>query len=110
MQGYCLVHLRSVLGNIGVIVLPDQVSIPIAFEAFADDGTLRDPKKRTAVKGLGKALAVFVAKLKAWPRSRRMTGSRSVADVARSSFNTNEEKRGARRGKSGESSVGCCTS
>jgi chromate reductase, NAD(P)H dehydrogenase (quinone) len=60
-----LVHLRSILGNIGVIVLPDQVAVPRAHEAFAEDGRLHDPKQQGAVEGLGRALAEFVAKLKA---------------------------------------------
>ncbi|MBV8610602.1 MAG: hypothetical protein JO034_24500, partial [Singulisphaera sp.] len=85
---------RSALGNIGIIVLPDQVSIPSAFEAFAEDGALRDPKKQAAVEGLEKALSGFAAKLKASPRSRRMTGSRSIADVARSSLNTKRRSDG----------------
>jgi len=33
-----LVHLRAILGNIQVTLLPDQVAIPSAHEAFADDG------------------------------------------------------------------------
>jgi NAD(P)H-dependent FMN reductase len=60
-----LVHLRSILGNIGVIVLPDQVSVPRAFEAFAPDGSLIDPKQQAAVSGLGTKLARFLEKHKA---------------------------------------------
>src|SRR5262245_21683369 len=29
-----LVHVRAILGNINVLVLPDQVAVPRAFEAF----------------------------------------------------------------------------
>ena len=39
-----LVHLRSILGNLGCIVLPDQVAVPKAYEAFREDGTLVDDK------------------------------------------------------------------
>lgn len=60
-----LVHLRSILGNIGVIVLPDQIAIPRAFEAFAEDGTLLDPKLQAGIVGLGRTLAEFLAKLRA---------------------------------------------
>src|SRR3954447_1171551 len=37
-----LVHLRSILGNIGVIVLPDQITVARAHEAFQPDGALTD--------------------------------------------------------------------
>jgi NAD(P)H-dependent FMN reductase len=59
-----LVTVRSILGNIGVIVLPDQVAVIKAGEAFNPDGTLKDAKQRAAVEKLGGTLASFVAKLK----------------------------------------------
>src|SRR5207248_9886347 len=60
-----LVHVRLLLGNIGVIVLPDQIAVAKAFEAFHVDGSLKDPKQQASIEGLGKALVSFVAKLKA---------------------------------------------
>jgi NAD(P)H-dependent FMN reductase len=59
-----LVHVRAILGNIGVIVLPDQVAVPKAFEAFNEDGSLKDPKQQTAVEKLGQTLTAFLAKVK----------------------------------------------
>jgi chromate reductase, NAD(P)H dehydrogenase (quinone) len=59
-----LVHVRSILGNLGVIVLPDQVALAKAHEAFQPDGSLVDPKRQAGVEGLGKTLASFLAKLK----------------------------------------------
>jgi chromate reductase, NAD(P)H dehydrogenase (quinone) len=59
-----LVHLRAILGNIGAIVLPDQVAVPKAFEAFLEDGRLEDPKQHASIEGLGKTLATFVGRLK----------------------------------------------
>ena len=59
-----LVHVRSILGNIGVIVLPDQIAVAKAREAFHADGSLKDPKQQTGIEGLGKTLASFLAKLK----------------------------------------------
>lgn len=59
-----LVHVRSILGNIGVIVLPEQVAIPKAHEALAPDGTLKDPKQQASVKNIGAALAAFLVKHK----------------------------------------------
>lgn len=60
-----LVHVRSILGNIGVVVLPDQIAVPTAHEAFAPDGSLVDPKQHAAVRGLGVTLAQFLATVKA---------------------------------------------
>jgi chromate reductase len=60
-----LVHVRSILGNIGVIVLPDQIAVAKAHEAFQPDGALVDPKRQAGVGGLGITLASFLMKLKA---------------------------------------------
>ena len=60
-----LVQVRSILGNIGVIVLPDQVAVARAPEAFQPDGSLADPKQQADVEGLGRTLASFLTKLKA---------------------------------------------
>ena len=35
-----LVHLRAILGNIGVLVLPDQVTVPAAHNAFDGEGSI----------------------------------------------------------------------
>lgn len=56
-----LAQLRPVLENIGISVLPDQVSIPKAHEAFGADGQLLDPVKHAAVKALGASLAAKLA-------------------------------------------------
>jgi chromate reductase len=58
-----LVHVRAILGNIKVLVLPDQVAVPKANEAFKPDGSLKDPKLQAAVEGLGAQLARVIAKL-----------------------------------------------
>lgn len=60
-----LVHLRSILGNIGVIVLPGQLSIPKANEAFNDDGTLRDPAQQARLSQLAGGLVTMVRKVNA---------------------------------------------
>jgi len=59
------VHVRAILGNIGVTVLPDQVAISKAYEAFGPDGSLLDAKQATKVKSLGAQLAQHLAKLQA---------------------------------------------
>ena len=59
-----LVTVRSILGNIQVTVLPNQVAIPKANEAFTPDGELADPNRQQAVMALGEKLAQTLAKLK----------------------------------------------
>ena len=59
-----LVTLRSILGNIGVLVLPDQVAIGTAHEAFDEAGQLKDGRKAKQVARLAGALVDLAAKLK----------------------------------------------
>ncbi len=58
-----LVHVRAILGNLGVTVLPDQVAVSKAQEAFKPDGSLADAKQAAKVKNLGTRLAQHLAKL-----------------------------------------------
>jgi hypothetical protein len=53
-----------ILSNIGVIVLPDQVSIPKAAEAFDDSGAIKDAALNTRVRGLGRKLAEFTGRVR----------------------------------------------
>ena len=48
-----LVFLRMLLGNIGVIVMPEQQAIAQAFKAFNNDGSLVDEKQNQAIENLG---------------------------------------------------------
>ena len=59
-----LVHLRAILGNIQVLVIPDQIAIPAAPEAFAADGTLKDPRKQTGVEAISAKLVATIARLR----------------------------------------------
>ncbi|BDI14623.1 oxidoreductase [Nostoc cf. commune SO-36] len=58
-----LVHLRSILGNIKVLVLPDQIAVSKAYEAFNPDGTLVDPKQQESIEKLGEGLTKILLKL-----------------------------------------------
>ncbi len=58
-----LVHVRSILGNIKVLVLPDQMAVPKAHEAFNADGSLKDSKQQAAVQNIGSQLANILIKL-----------------------------------------------
>lgn len=58
-----LVTVRSILGNIRVLVIPDQVAVPKANEAFNNDGTMKDAKVEASVKKVGQVLAEVTAKV-----------------------------------------------
>lgn len=58
-----LVHVRSILGNIGIIVTPNQIAIAKAHEAFDADGTLKDKKQEGQVKKIGADVAALLIKL-----------------------------------------------
>ena len=59
-----LVTVRSILGNIGVHVLPDHVSIAVAHEAFDENGKLKDARKSKQIGALATGLVEFVRKHK----------------------------------------------
>ncbi len=58
-----LVHVRSILGNIKVTVIPDQVAVSKAHEAFNEDGTMKDEKQQQSVRNIGSQVANVAAKL-----------------------------------------------
>ncbi|MES2590766.1 MAG: NAD(P)H-dependent oxidoreductase [Bacteroidota bacterium] len=58
-----LVTVRSILGNIKVIVLPQQVAVSKADQAFDEDGKMKDEKVKTNVENLGKVLTEMIQKL-----------------------------------------------
>ena len=58
-----LVHVRSILSSIGVLVLPDQVAVSNAHEAFDDGGAMQDARQRAKIEAIGTGLVAVVAKL-----------------------------------------------
>ncbi len=58
-----LVHVRAILGNIGVIVIPEQRAVGNAYQAFDDNGNLKDNGERNAIRDIGVKLATITAKL-----------------------------------------------
>ncbi|MEM7561103.1 MAG: NAD(P)H-dependent oxidoreductase [Planctomycetota bacterium] len=58
-----LVHLRDILGYIGMLVLPEQVAVRNAHEAFAEDGSLRDKRTSSMLDALVEKLAFATARL-----------------------------------------------
>lgn len=59
-----LVHLRAILQNIGVIVLPNQRAVSNAADAFDEAGQLKDAKLQQALQGLGAGLAKFLGRFR----------------------------------------------
>jgi len=59
-----MVMLRMLLGNLGVIVLPDQQAVPNGFKVFNDDGSMNDDKLEKRISTLGENLVGFTDKLK----------------------------------------------
>ncbi|RMH13660.1 MAG: NADPH-dependent oxidoreductase [Planctomycetota bacterium] len=57
-----LQQVRYVLGNIGVVVLPDMFSLPKAHEAFDAQGTLINEAQREQAMNIGRQLAEFCAR------------------------------------------------
>jgi NAD(P)H-dependent FMN reductase len=59
-----LVHLRAILGNIGVIIVPEQTAVPDAMKAFDEQGNLSDEKVGAAVKAIGARVFTVASALK----------------------------------------------
>lgn len=60
-----LVHLRDILGNIGVLVLPSEVAVPEAHKVFDANGSLTDERKRESVASLSRTLVDTIRRLNA---------------------------------------------
>jgi chromate reductase, NAD(P)H dehydrogenase (quinone) len=58
-----LVHLRAILQNIGVLVMPDQITLSEAHSAFDDDGALTHERKQQSIDTLTRELVETVGKL-----------------------------------------------
>ena len=58
-----LFHLRDLLGYLGMLVIPQQLAVGKAHEAFAADGTFVDKKQEAALQGVATALVTVATKL-----------------------------------------------
>jgi len=58
-----LVHVRTILENMGVMVIPNQVAISKANEAFNLDGSMKEQRQEQQVKKIGSNLAQILLKL-----------------------------------------------
>lgn len=59
-----LFHLRDLLGYLGMFVIPPQLALARAHEAFAADGGLVDKKQETALAGVAQALVTAATRLR----------------------------------------------
>jgi chromate reductase len=60
-----LVTVRSILSSISVLVLPDQLTVGRAHEAFDESGRLKDAKQQATVERIGAKVASVIARLNA---------------------------------------------
>lgn len=60
-----LLQVRTILSNIGVLVLPDQVAVPNAAEAFDAGGALKDAAVHKRIEALAARAAEVTRKLNA---------------------------------------------
>jgi chromate reductase len=58
-----LVHVRSILGNIGVLVIPDQVAVGSAHKAFSEDGSLNDERLSARIEHMVQSLVSTTRRL-----------------------------------------------
>ncbi len=58
-----LAVLRSILSNIGVFVIPTQMAVNRANEAFEPNGELKDERQQAAVESVGAEVVSIAAKL-----------------------------------------------
>lgn len=59
-----LAHVRSILSNIGVHVIPAEAAVSAAHQAFAADGTLQDERTSARVADVVKQLVATTARLR----------------------------------------------
>jgi len=59
-----LVHVRAIFSGLGGIVLPDQVAIGRAFEAFDEAGEFVDEGNRRKISRLVESIVEVVRKLR----------------------------------------------
>lgn len=58
-----LVHLRAILGNIGITVLPDQVAVGSAHSVFLADGSIAGEAMAKRLQELGAGLSRHLKKM-----------------------------------------------
>jgi chromate reductase, NAD(P)H dehydrogenase (quinone) len=62
-----LVHIRAIFGNLGCLVIPEQMAVPSAHVAFDDQGQLKDDSVRERVVAVGAGVANLLKLLHSQP-------------------------------------------
>ncbi|MGR9106031.1 MAG: NADPH-dependent FMN reductase [Gammaproteobacteria bacterium] len=60
-----LVHVRAIFGNLGCLLVPEQMAVSAADRAFDDQGELKDEAIRGRVEAVGIAVAKLLTQLNA---------------------------------------------
>lgn len=60
-----LLNLRALLSNMEMLVLPNQLALPLADKAFNEDGSLKDTEKLDSLKKMAAVMVETTGKLKA---------------------------------------------
>lgn len=60
-----LVYVRTILENMGILVIPKQIAISKAHEAFNSNGPMKEPKQEQQIKSIGANLSQILLKLNA---------------------------------------------
>lgn len=58
-----LVHVRSILENIGTIVIPEQIALPNGYQLFDETDQMTDTKQQAKVEEIGAKLSEITTKL-----------------------------------------------
>lgn len=58
-----LVHLRAILGGLGCIMLPAQLAVSSAHDAFNAAGNLKNEKQQQQILNQGRELSKFIAQI-----------------------------------------------
>jgi NAD(P)H-dependent FMN reductase len=58
-----LVHVRAILSNLGMLVLPGQLAVPKAGDVFADSGEMVDEAMAARARDVGRDLAQTLGRL-----------------------------------------------